>query len=224
MVTFRRSEPYPREQFEPYCPVVWSAGSTSLLPAVTTAIDIDLTAVLQRRQTRRVFKFPLDLVSLASLLWLCGRTKASAASGYGFDIEYRPHPSAGGTHPIHVLVQRSSGESWHRYDTYAHALEEVLGTESLADEARASAGEAVETGHATLLSLVAEPGKTAAKYEHSESLVWRDAGVLLGYLSLVSEALELSFCPLGMTGDRFVSPLDGQGKLFGVGMALVGSG
>ncbi|SEM10533.1 hypothetical protein SAMN05518845_11692 [Variovorax sp. YR750] len=75
---------------------------------------------------------------------------------------------------------------------------------------------------ATLLLLVAEPGKTAAKYFNSESLVWRDAGVLLGYLSLAAEALGLAFVPLGITGDPWAGKLVDESGLAGVGAALVG--
>ena len=70
--------------------------------------------------------------------------------------------------------------------------------------------------------LVAEPGKTAAKYANSESLVWRDAGVLLGYMSVVAEALGLGFCPLGITGQAYVSALSADARLTGVGLAVVG--
>jgi hypothetical protein len=77
---------------------------------------------------------------------------------------------------------------------------------------------------ATLLAFVAEPGKTASKYENHETLVLRDAGVMLGYLSVVSEFLGFSFCPLGLTGEPYISQqlLNGDGRLTGVGLALVG--
>jgi len=69
---------------------------------------------------------------------------------------------------------------------------------------------------------VAEPGKTSAKYSSSSSLVWRDAGVLLGHIGLAAESLGLNYCPLGITGEPWVSQLDSQGKLSGVGLALLG--
>lgn len=76
---------------------------------------------------------------------------------------------------------------------------------------------------ATLLLLVAEPGKTAAKYLNPDSLVWRDAGVLLGYLSLAAEALGLAFVPLGATGDPWAGTLVDEAGLTDVGAALVGA-
>jgi hypothetical protein len=120
-------------------------------------------------------------------------------------------------------VQCTHGLPWYRYDPFEHALVELPGTEANADEARNAASHAVPTNKAILLGFVAEPGKTAAKYHESESIVWRDAGVLLGYLSLLAEVLQLDFCPLGMTGAPFLDRLHDQGKLFGAGMALVGT-
>jgi hypothetical protein len=101
-------------------------------------------------------------------------------------------------------------------------LVEVSGTDSLAERARRAAGELLPVDHGALIALVAETGKTAAKYENHCSLVWRDAGVVLGYLSLIAEALDLAFCPLGLTGHDFVAPIAPPGVLEGVGFALVG--
>ena len=70
---------------------------------------------------------------------------------------------------------------------------------------------------------MAEPGKTAAKYEHHETLVWRDAGVVLGYMSLVAEALGLSFCPLGLTGrPQLTEFLPESQAMHGVGLSVLG--
>lgn len=124
-------------------------------------------------------------------------------------------------HPIHVLLGRD-GQAWQRYDPAEHTLVEVRGSEPLAAAARASAGELVPLRSGVLVVLVAEPGKTAAKYANSESLVWRDAGVLLGYMSVVAEALGLGFCPLGITGQAYVSALSADARLTGVGLAVVG--
>ncbi|WP_169732561.1 hypothetical protein [Derxia gummosa] len=74
-----------------------------------------------------------------------------------------------------------------------------------------------------MLALIVEPGKTAAKYVNPESLVWRDAGVVLGYMSIVAEVLGLSFCPLGITAHAELTNLFGPNEcLFGAGLALLG--
>jgi len=110
-----------------------------------------------------------------------------------------------------------------RHDPLTHELVEVHGSLRSMAAAWDSASELLDVGQGTLLALVAEPGRTAAKYEHHESLVWRDAGVVLGYMSLVAEALELPFCPLGVTGQASVR-LDWMpaGKLMAAGLAVLG--
>lgn len=141
----------------------------------------------------------------------------------GFDLEFRPYPASGAIHSIHILVQRATGEDWCRYDANDHALITLPQSAMDADAARDQASEVVDASNATLIAFVAEHGKLAAKYEFPESLVWRDAGVLLGYLSLGAQALGLAFCPLGISGDPhlYAGALN-QGYLRGVGVALLG--
>ena len=145
------------------------------------------------------------------------------SSDYGFEQHFRPHPSAGAMHPIHVVCQRQEGMPWERYDTLRHILAEIPGSESNAQLAREKSAHILPTAEAVLVGLVAEPGKTEAKYESAQSLIWRDAGVVLGYLSVIAEALKLGFCPLGMTGDVYLAPISATGQLRGVGLALVGT-
>lgn len=212
----------PRETPKKYREFEWPAGRTTELGAKLDALDVDLATVLRHRQSTRDF-LPIALPQLGSLLWLVARTHSRRESPFGFHQQYRPYPSAGALHPIHLLCQRLSGNSWERYDPIGHVLVAIPGTESLADAARQSASRVIPTREATVLALVAEPGKTDAKYEHPESLVWRDAGVVLGYVSVVAEALNLAFCPLGLTGNNYIAPIATSGKLQGAGLAVLGA-
>jgi hypothetical protein len=124
-------------------------------------------------------------------------------------------------HPIHVLVGECNAPWW-RYDPVRHALVELPESAANCALARCAADELVAVGRGLLLGLVAEPGKTAAKYINPETLIWRDAGVVLGYMSVVAEVLGLSFCPLGITGNAQLSHLLAPRLLFGVGLALLG--
>jgi SagB-type dehydrogenase family enzyme len=179
--------------------------------------------MLANRRSRRDFAAPATLDDLAALLELCCRTRELQASDLGFDLEFRPHPSAGAIHSVHTLVQRQVDEDWMYYDAQAHQLVSLPNTSDVANAARNAANELVPAAKASLVALVAEPDKAAAKYQNPGSLIWRDAGVLLGYFSICAEALALSFCPLGITGQPMLDrELDEQGRLFGVGMALLG--
>jgi hypothetical protein len=110
-----------------------------------------------------------------------------------------------------------------RYNPTEHSLIELPGSSHSAAEGRAAASRVLELEHGILLGLVAEPGKTAAKYENHETLVWRDAGVVLGYMSLIAETLGLSFCALGITGQPYLtSYLPDACSLQASGLAVVG--
>jgi len=201
----------------------WPEGVQTRLQRSGNERAPQLASVLAARRSRRDFAGPASLDDLAALLDLCCRTQTTSPSNMGFDLEFRPHPSSGAIHGIHTLVQRAAGDEWARYDARSHKLVALPQSTVRADAARRAANEVVDATNASLIAFVAEPGKSAAKYAFPESLVWRDAGVLLGYFSICAEALGLLFCPLGITGDQHLSTaLDQQGRLRGVGMALLG--
>lgn len=212
----------PRLDLEPYRPVRWPDGLRRPLPARNVPLPVDLSSLLEERQTRRHFTSEISDTDLGDLLWLTCRSRSSRPSPFGPDQESRPHPSAGAMHPIHVLVSRRD-DPWSRYDPVGHALVQILDSHENAAQVRRAAGELVELEQGVLIALVAEPGKTAAKYENSESLVWRDAGVVLGYISIIAEALALPFCPLGITADQYLANLaPSPGRLHGAALAVLG--
>lgn len=216
-------DPVPRARPASYQPFIWPAGARLQLASCSQALDVDLVGLLEQRQTRRDFRGSIEDVPLGEFLWLACRNRRSWPSSFGPDQESRVHPSAGAMHPIHVLIARGTG-SWMRYDPVEHVLIELPGSTDSAAACRDAAGSLIELEQGVLLGLVAEPGKTAAKYENHETLVWRDAGVVLGYMSLVAEALNLAFCPLGITGRPHLTDyLSGAFPLQAVGVAVLGS-
>lgn len=215
--------PRPKAQPSQYTPMSWPEGGQINLQRSGDERAPQLASVLATRRSRRDFAEPASPDDLAALFDLCCRTQTTSPSSMGFELDFRPHPSSGAIHSIHTLVQRASGDEWARYDPRSHKLVTLPQSAAMANAARCAASEVVDATHASLIAFVAEPGKSAAKYAFPESLVWRDAGVLLGYFSICAEALGLLFCPLGITGDPHLSTdLDQQGRLRGVGMALLG--
>jgi hypothetical protein len=105
-----------------------------------------------------------------------------------------------------------------------HILVEIANSDASASAARRAAEQLLPIGNGVLLALVAEPGKTRVKYANPESLIWRDAGVVLGYMSIVAEALHLAFCPLGITGHQYVKDLvpERVGDIWGASLAILG--
>lgn len=213
----------PEVRAEPghYQPFTWPNGTFYALPKVKAIGDTGILNLLDHRRTRRTFN-ALSAAQLGQLLWRSARTQAIAESNYGFDLELRPAPSAGAIHPIHILTHLPGTPNWSRYDSHRHGLVELAGSVEAFGGLVEQCHQILPTDQATRLLFVAEPGKTAAKYQHGESLIWRDAGALLAIMAVIAEALDYTFCPLGITGEPWAGRLASPGVLTGVGVALVG--
>lgn len=220
--------PLPRTEPGTYCPVRWSEGSVHYFKPQTTSGDFDGPSssgsypdLVGSRRTRYEFG-PVDTMTLGLLFERSARVSVEVPSGYGFPLTKRAAPSAGGIHPIHLIVHAYGARVLCRYDPFAHSLREIR-TELDPAELRESMSRVVDGEQGVLVLLVAEPGKSAVKYENAASLVWRDAGVLLAFLAMGAESLKLNFAPLGVTGDPWVARLVDEPGLVGVGAAFVGS-
>lgn len=215
-------DPSPREASTPYSPFEWEVRQRRVLPIAEGQELAPMAITLEHRRSVRSFA-PLPNGLLGSLLWHGARTKESALSTERVQIEHRMTPSAGAIHPIHLLVQLSDEKEWARYNSQEHSLDVLANTSGCLYPLIEHCEAVLPRGGGLLMIFVAEPGKTAAKYEHPESLIWRDAGILQGSLGLVAASLGLSYCLLGITGNPWVSALSDEGKLQGVGVSVLGA-
>jgi len=214
--------PAPKPEPVRYTPIIWSVNKVKRLSTPNRCSSSLFIDVIASRRTRRSFgKVTSDELSL--FLWLSAHCQERGNAELGFPLERQPAASAGAIHPIHTLVSSYEENVLWRYITSDHTLASVQISEADLRSVKKSVEEIVQPDQGILLLFVAEPGKTFAKYDDGCSLVWRDAGVLQGHMSLVAEALSLNFCLLGTTGDPWVNQLDRQGRLVGIGMALLGS-
>ncbi len=216
------ADPLPRATPEPYTPLMWEVGEIRALPFMSEAPDRSFSEVLDARVSHREFSFVNDH-QLGSFLWMACRTRGTGVSNLGFDLEHRATPSAGAIHPIHVVVKRPSDDRWWLYEPRAHQLLELKHAPAKLAGLYDLSMQVLEGAQATRFLFLAEPGKTLSKYQDGCSLVWRDAGTLLGVMALTAAAQGLNFCPLGITGEPWACTLADQGKLAGVGLALLGS-
>jgi SagB-type dehydrogenase family enzyme len=137
----------------------------------------------------------------------------------------RPSPSAGGIHPIDIIIyDPSQGPRLYYYDPVEHSMSELrLEAKETSRFIKHVRSIKTDSGNAIILWMVAHKYRTNAKYKNSESLIWRDAGCLLYCINLVSAALEIPCCPLGSLGEPFISGLFRKhGEVEGVGGCLVG--
>lgn len=213
--------PRPHETPRPHQPVAWSEEDGIDLQDVQPTACRDAARILLTRRTRYGFD-RLTLDQLSQLMTLSARVQLSISSKFGFALSHRPAPSAGGIHPIHLVVHRPDSPVLERYDAFRHRLCNI-DCAVRPTEVRSELCQIVSGEQATVLLMVAEPGRTAAKYADHISLVWRDAGALLGVLTVAAEVLNLNFVPLGVTGEPWASALVDQQGLVGVGAAWIGA-
>ncbi len=213
--------PRPRSEPKPYRPVVWPEVQFVPLPEGSIPDTPPFASVVEARRTRYSFAPLLD-DQLGALMQFTCRVRAALAGPLAFAQSHRPAPSAGAIHPVHVVVHRPGDAALCRYDPFEHGLSK-LDTSLKPSALRTAMHEVLDAPAGTLLLFVAEPGLTASKYEDAASLVWRDAGVLLGMFSMAAEALSLNFSPMGVTGEPWASQLIPGASLVGVGAAFVGA-
>lgn len=213
-------DPVPLKTPKPYKPFRWQTTDAIRFEIEDTPINIDLAQVLASRRSTRIFS-QLSIPRLGNLLWQTCRSLESLPSQYGFDLLRRPYPSAGSIHPIHILIFHPELLSWTLYNSYTHCLE-FIDPPTLLNGLCQRFEEFIPTEEGTLIAFAAEPGLTAAKYEHPDSLIWRDAGILQGTLALAAHALDIGLCLLGGTGEPWISGLSKESRLIGVGMAVLG--
>ncbi|WP_235942100.1 nitroreductase family protein [Pontibacter fetidus] len=163
--------------------------------------------------------------NIGDLLWFTSKVMEVEMLESGFLWTHRPTPSAGGRHPIDILVSLPSefgSRSFCVYNPLDHSLNELEVDASDLNALIEHTDNILTIGNATILWFVAHSYRTSSKYENSESLVWRDAGALLYCHQLVSQALGIRCCPLGSLGEPYVSNLLGGDTLYGVGGCLLG--
>jgi hypothetical protein len=181
--------------------------------------ETNLANVVMRRRSGSFFSKP-EPQRIEGLLAYSLSTLAVSISDP--DRELRPVPSAGALHSLHLLL--SEGESWCVYLPRPHVLRKVNVNMKAATLLRNAVREVLDPGQGLLMLILAEVGVLAARYDHPETLVLRDAGCLLGHLGLIAEALDLSYRILGPTGEPWAHQLvvGAPGVFVGVGTALVG--
>jgi len=180
-------------------------------------------AILKRR-SRREF-CDLSIIDLSAVLWFTCKTLEINHGSLG-DWQHRCTPSAGGIHPIDILIStpaKSKGQVF-IYEPISHSLKLLSGISTrFLEGLLVEMNEAIPIRRGTIFWFVAQFHKTLSKYKNGESLVWRDSGALMATFCAVAEALALNCCAIGPTGDPYISKMfGGTRKLRGVGGCLVG--
>ncbi len=217
--------PVPR-QTELSCePIQITTNGCRYLPKPDPTPSVGFDTVVLGRRTRRRFDTLRD-DDLSRVLWYAAKIRESRPESSGFTWSHRGAPSAGGRHPIDLVLLDIANPTQEpeRYDPVGHSLQKLkLANPASLQGFLEHASETVRTDRGTCICFVADTARTLSKYENGESLIWRDAGCLLATMHLIAEWCGLNFTALGPTGEPFVSEAFSQGnRVCGVGGCVLG--
>ncbi|WP_425393210.1 hypothetical protein [Ekhidna sp.] len=186
--------------------------------------DIGFLDVLrQRRSVVPEAEFGID--KLSELLFLSNRIHQIILDDNGLWISKRTAPSAGGLHPIDLLISLPTELPSRKLDYYNpidHTLRELdINPDSLTTFFN-HINRNITIEHACIIWFSIQPDKTGSKYNNPESLYWRDAGALLYCIQLVCTYLECSACPIGTLATDSFSKLFSKSELISGGGILIG--
>lgn len=180
-------------------------GRKVALGALIQEASRPFAEVLDARRSSRTLG-PVCLGALATLLVRGARVRAWAEGPDGYQITHRPAPSAGARHPFRLLLaaQQVDGleAGWWWFDPVQCDLTRAEQYLPSPEEAVATVAEVGQLDRApgAVVFLMAYFERTLSRYPAGGSLVWRDAGVLLGLLHLCATDLTLGSCIIGTCG------------------------
>ena len=212
---------------EPYSPILYPITQKRYLEKPVPKPEDSFLNVLVNRRTRRTFN-QLSESQLSTILWYLAKAIELQVQDNGFVWSHRPCPSAGGRHPIDLIVSQFEAikdRTWALYNPIDHSLNELMLDTTQCRLFVEHVNEVIPVGNATIIWFVADQFRTESKYINPLSLIWRDAGALLYGLQLVCCAFNVACCPLGTLGEPFISDLFGKytsTPVFGAGGCLIG--
>ena len=198
----------------------WEVVKSIRLPREFDCPTADIFDLLEKRKSRRKFK-AMSIQDISTLLWFTQRQTATIS---GTTVRVKtPIPTAGALASVRTVVLRPSEAAW-IYSSAEHSADVLSTSIETCARLRIFANEFFNIGEGSLLLFFAHRPYIEKYYESPDSLILREAGVLLGILGLVSEALEFSFCPLGTIAEDWLGTLLGCGEqvIIPAGAAVIG--
>ncbi|WP_138992754.1 nitroreductase family protein [Larkinella sp. C7] len=221
------NNPIPKAFEEPYSPILYPIAKKKYLKEPSLKPEDSFLDVLVNRRTYRKF-VRLSEDQLSAILWHSAKATELQFQENGFIWSHRPCPSAGGRHPIDLIISQPEAINTRKlalYNPIDHSLNELTLDTTQCLQFIEHINEVVPIGDATIIWFIADQFRTESKYINPLSLIWRDAGAFLNSLQLVCCAFKIACCPLGSLGEPFISDLFGEYTpmpIFGVGGCLVG--
>jgi SagB-type dehydrogenase family enzyme len=179
--------------------------------------------VLNDRKSERNFS-KLSIDDLSSILWHSAKVKKIVSINNGYILTTRNYPSAGSMHPIDIFVSLPNTlvkRDIFYYNPFAHELSRLTLNRSLLSHFFYTINNCLNCKNSTIIWFGAFSSIVDSKYRNPDSLIWRDAGVLLMTFQLTASALSFNSCAVGTLGEPFFSKMMGN-KINSVGGILIG--
>jgi len=216
-------DPSPKKVKDRFDPFIYPLGSkTKLKRDFKDREGSFINVFLSRRSSQDLNAISIDDIS--ELLYLTSKIQSIEIDSSGFLISKRTVPSAGGRHPIDILVSIPSvdGRTLHYYNPVDHTLSELLISEVRQKNFFKEVNNNVLINNSCLIWFSIQVNKTKSKYNNAESLYWKDAGAFLYCIQLVANLLELKSCPLGGLASKSFYNLFKSKNLISGGGILIG--
>ena len=167
--------------------------------------DPSLTAVLERRRSRRGPAAPLSLAQLGEFLFRAARVRRRrrASARLPYQTSSRPYPSGGACYPLELYLAvrqcRGLAAGLYHYDPLGHRLEPVPDGAAHVDALLGDTRQEFGAGAAPVLFVItARFARVSWKYRSmAYSVLLKDVGVLMQTMYLVATAMGLSPCAVG---------------------------
>ena len=217
------SGPTVREQPLEFTPYMYKTGKTIKLPGVEVsqeAVDF-LTVLKERRSVKQLGKCTLE--KLSQILYYGVKPYCIGKDDYGMTVYRSAAPSAGGRHPIDILVglKEWDGRHLYLYLPLNHSLRRLDVEIELAAAFFDDVEHTLPMGVSVLLWFSVQYMRTASKYTDFMSLVWRDLGAQLCCLQQVAKYVGTDSCPIGyLAEDTFNALFQTELLVSGGGMII----
>lgn len=208
--------------FEPYR---YKGKDVIKLPEIKkTEQQTDFLEVLsKRRSVKELGTCSMD--ALSQILYYAVKPYCIGIDDYGVTVYRSAAPSAGGRHPIDVLVgiKEQGGRHLYLYQPLGHSLKRLDVTEDMQKHFYKDVEQTLPFGESVLLWFSVQYMRTASKYSDYLSLVWRDVGAQLCCLQQTARYLGQDSCPIGYLAEETFQKMFPSGKLMSGGGMIIGN-
>lgn len=218
------SGPSIRERHLEYTPFVYSSLEKITLPEVSFSKRQNdfLNVLRERRSVKQLGNCAIE--KLSEILFHAVKPYMICRDDYDMMVYRSASPSAGGRHPIDILVglPENEGRRLFLYEPLSHSLLRLDIPVELQREFFNDINQTLPLGDSVLVWFSIQYMRTASKYNDYESLIWRDVGAQLCCLQQVAKYAGLDSCPIGYLAEETYNKMFNCASLISGGGMIIG--